>query len=315
MIFDKTTVRLFGNFPREVGNPVRSVVRRLEDLENFVTINNGQHECFVGVYPQYGKVVDKITLDADDKGSLHESKQLYKNLRSKNYLVIPVVSGKKGYHLHALMKPSIHDNNKQLLMNATLKLLEDSFGINVKGELNCKTFDTTTFGDIRQLIRIPNTLRPPENRNLCTYLPPDEFLDMTEEDIALHMKTIHYYKYSGVLLPSIDEFEETNVKCNSTKKIEVNDEIPISEGKNVLRPCLYRHMIRPEPPHVVRVAATIDLLSFFTENEILKLYSKLGWIDFNPRITEYQIRTCKNLRSYSCKTLRKKGIPRECCVD
>jgi len=85
--------------------------------------------------------------------------------------------------------------------------------------------------------------------------------------------------------------------------------------KNVLRPCLYRHIIRSEPPHQVRVATTVDLLSFFTESEILKMYSSLGWIDWDPKQTAYQIGTCKSLRSYSCKTLRQKGVPRECCVD
>ncbi len=319
MILDKTTVRLFGKFPREVGNPVRRVVRGMKELENFVIENNGQHECFVGVYPQFGKVIDKIILDADGKGSLNEAKQLYKDLRSKNIFVIPVVSGKKGFHLHMLMKPGIYKNSKELLLNATLKLLEDTFGTNDKGELNCKNFDSTTFGDVRQLIRIPNTLRPPENRNLCTYLPPDEFLDMIEEDIAIHMKTIHSYKYSGDLLPSVDSFSKTSVRSKSIEQININDEIPVTKEnhilKNVLRPCLYRHMLRSEPPHQVRVAVTVDLLKFFTESEILKMYSSLGWIDWDPKTTAYQIKSCKNLQSYSCKTLRKKGIPRECCVD
>lgn len=317
-MLDKTTLKLFGKFPREVGNPARSVVYNLKGLENFIINNNGIHDCYASVYPLTGEI-DKISFDADGKGALSESKQLYKNLRSQSFKVIPLVSGKKGFHLHALMKPKKYNPGKELLLNSTLKILEDAFGVNEKGELRCKSIDSHTFGDVRQIFRIPNTLRPPENRNWCTFLPQDEFLDMTYIDVAEHMKTVHTYQYTGDLLPTLEEFPETKVKMKPITTIETDEEITVGKGhpilKNVLRPCLYRHIRSSNPCHAVRVATTVDLLQFFTSSEIFRMFGSLHWSDWNPETTRYQIDHCRGLQSFSCKTLKRKGIPRKCCVD
>ena len=72
-----------------------------------------------------------------------------------------------------------------------------------------------------------------------------------------------------------------------------------------------------EPPHHVRVAATVDLMwAGLTIEEIVRIYSKLNWIDWNPKTTEYQVRDVfkRKLRPYSCKKLRSLGIPKLCCV-
>jgi len=320
-MLDRTTLKLFGKFPREVGIPSRSVVRSRKDLENFVINNNGINDCYIGLYPLSGEI-DKISFDSDGKGALSETKQLYKNLISEDYPVIPVISGKKGFHIHIRLTPKQYEQPKEVLLNAQLKILEDTFGVNEKGELKCESFDSHVFGDVRRIFRIPNTLRPPENRNYCTYLPPEEFLDMTEEDIAEHTKSTHSYSFSnGDVLLTLHNFPKTNVKAKNFVPVE-----SMSEGsgrtinndvlKNLLRPCLYRHIITNNPRHDVRVASTIDLLRFgISQGEILRMYSQLDWSDFNGDITKYQINNVRSLRPYSCKTLIKRGIPKECCVS
>jgi len=321
-MLDKTTLKLFGKYPREVGNPARTIVRNQKQLENFIINNDGLNDCFVSCYPQSGEL-DKVSFDLDGKGASSEAKQLYKNLLTQNFSVIPVVTGKKGFHLHIRLTPKKYinttDTGKKLLLNATLKLLEDAFGTNEKGELNCKTVDSHPFGDIRRLIRIPNTLRPPENRNYCTYLPPDNFLNMTESEIAQHMKSIHSYNFNnGDNLPTLDEFPETKVRSKVYLKDQIAEDTKITAKsrilKNVLRPCLYRHIISANPRHDIRVAVTFDLLNFFTSTQIFNMFHQLNWKDWNPETTKYQIEKCRGFHPYSCKTLIKKGIPRECCV-
>ncbi len=322
-MLDKTTLQLFAQFPREVGNPSRSTVKSLYEFENFITENNGINDCYTSVYPSSG-VVDRVSFDSDGIGALSETKAFYNHLLHKGFCAIPIVSGKKGYHIHVLLKSKSYDNPKKLLLNATLKLLEDCFGVDSRGELRCSSFDSHPFGDLRRLIRIPNTLRPPENRNYCTYLPPDSFLDMTETEVALHMKAVHTYDtvfHNG--LPILEDFPETKVKCKSVLPDVLSDllEHPKTDLstnnrllKGVLRPCLYRHLAISNPRHDVRVACTIDLLNFFSPAQILKSYSELNWQDWNQDITEYQINHCRNLKPYSCGSLMKKGIPKECCL-
>lgn len=317
MRLDNTTLKLFGKFPREVGNPARSVVHNIQEFRNFIISNCGTNDCYSALFPNTGKI-DKISFDSDGHGALGETKILYKALKEKKYKVIPVVSGKKGYHIHIILYPDIYDEPKKLLLNATLRILEDVFGVNDRNELNCKTFDSHIFGDVRRIFRIPNTLRPPENRNWCTYLPPDEFLTMTEADIALHMKSTHTYEYIGEVYPSLLSFPATTIKGTNYNLIKSSSEIKVrvrtSVLKNFLRPCLYNQIISINPRHDVRVASTVDLLKFFSPSDIFKFYGALEWRDWNPEKVEYQIGTCKNLRPFSCTTLRKKGIPRECCV-
>ena len=315
-MLDKTTLQLFGKFPREVATPARSMIYNLHAFENFVSTNNGVVDCFASLYQTTGEV-DKISFDIDGIGALGEAKQLYKFLTSKEFFVIPVVSGKKGYHFHVLIKTHKTLDNKPLLLNATLLLLQDAFGVNNKGELNCNCIDSHTFGDVRRIFRIPNTLRPPENRNWCTYLPPDQFLDMTEEEIAQHMKTFHNYDYSGKYFPNLVEFPKTAVKVRNSVQMEANG---VESGKdhtilkNVLRPCLYRNIISSNPCHMVRVATTVELLDFFSPDEIAGFFSSLGWTDWDHKQTIYQIGSCKGLKPYSCKTLQQRGIPRACCI-
>lgn len=318
-MLDNTTLKLFGKFPREVGNPARSVVHNLEEFEQFILQNNGINDCFTSTYPLSGEI-NKVSFDSDEPNALKETKQLYKYLKENDFRVVLLVSGKKGYHIHIQLRSQKYDNAKVLLLNAHLKILEDAFGVNKKGELICSSFDSHVFGDIRRIFRIPNTLRPPENKNYCTYLPPNEFLNMTEVDIAQHMKATHTYDYSyGKCLPTLNDFPKTNVRSKQFSGVILEEKLQYGEGnqilKNVLRPCLYRHIISQNPKHMIRVAVTVDLLKFFSLSEIIQMYSKLHWKDFNWKTTEYQIKSCEGLQPYSCKTLIKKGVPQECCIQ
>ena len=92
--------------------------------------------------------------------------------------------------------------------------------------------------------------------------------------------------------------------------------------KKVMRPCLYRHILSKNPNHNVRVSATIDFLhAGFSPEEIIKIYSKCGWSNFNEGVTRDKINYLAqrvyndDMSAYSCQKLRILKVPRVCCVD
>ena len=71
-------------------------------------------------------------------------------------------------------------------------------------------------------------------------------------------------------------------------------------------------MLSPEPRHDVRVASTGDLIDAgFSTNEIVDMYRKLNWIDWNEELTRYQIEHCKPIH-YSKKKLKEMGVCFNC---
>lgn len=320
MEIDPITRRLFSPFDREVGNPKRKRIYSLSDFIFFVERNNGIRDCYVSLYAMNG-VIDKIFFDLDSdsglSGCLEDARRLYSWMVDEGYDVIPVLSGKKGFHFYLLLKPMKYPDSKLLLRRATYGILCEVFGTG-EGKIKTASVDPHPIGDVRRMVRIPNTLRPPENLTWCTYLPSD-WLDMDVLELIEHMKSPHVYDYPlDGKRPTLYDFPEPPVDVTEWRPVGKTTPIRVKGHtilQNVLRPCLYRHLVGdPEPPHVVRVAATIDLLNFFTEEEIFEMYKSLGWRDWDPDITRYQIRSCKGLKPYSCKKLRQLGIPEVCCV-
>ena len=172
---DKTTLKLFGRTPREIATPKRWVVNNLKDFKFFVKNNNGFYDCYTSVYPS-NYLISEIFFDNDYGNVLEDTKRMYSWFLDNRYQCIPVVSGKKGYHLHFITKPKIYGKDAKLLLTkSTFSIIKQIFGSfkqETKGEsriLRTKNGiiapDPAVCGDIRRLCRIPNTLRPPENLN------------------------------------------------------------------------------------------------------------------------------------------------------
>jgi hypothetical protein len=333
---DQPTKELFGRFPREVATPKRWVIHSQKELSDFIRYHNGITDCYVSVYPS-NFLIDKIFFDNDYSNVLEQTKKMYSWLLDNDYQTIPIVSGKKGYHLYVITKPKIYGKEAKLLLTkASYSIIKSVFGP-FKQEMHFEkqilrnasgiiTPDPAVLGDMRRITRLQNTLRPPENRNYCTYLPPDKFLDMTEEDVIHHMKSTHTYDYhiNFRKAPLLTDFEydfEDDPSFSSWTPISSGESIlttnPSLWLKGLLRPCLYRHMVSIHPNHVVRVASTIDLLKAgYTTFEILSVYATLGWEDFEENYSIEQIESCKKYKvPYSCSKLRKYKIPNVCCVE
>jgi hypothetical protein len=310
---------LYGQYPREVGNPARKVCTNKEDLKSFINENQAINDCFVSLYSS-DLVIDKLFYDIDSQ-DLHRSykifKEFYSFLINKGYTAIPIFSGKKGFHIYVLTHPCKLPSND--LRKIQLDLVKECF------EEVPKEVDQHCLGDLRRLVRIPNTIHPNGSKtsngsrtsngsktsnSYCVPLP-SKMMNLSE--ILKYAKTPQYDRYkinrllTLVVKKEIIEKETVKEKTNGSK---------ISNGKGILRPCLMKGIRLKNPPHWVRVASTIDLLKKgLSINQILKLYSRFDWIDYNPQITEYQVKGIANngYNSYSCERIKSLGLCKEGC--
>lgn len=311
-------------------------------MQKFIDRNNGINNVYAGVYSE-NFVVDKIFWDFDyGPNVLADTQKLYKWCLDNELQAIPIISGKKGTHLYIILHPHLYKaKTKILLTKATFSILKSVFGPfkqimhpNRNGKLVRKLRtedriigpDPAVMGDTKRISRIPNTLRPPENINYCTYLPPETFLDMTTQDCSEHMKSTHHYDYKidfnkAPLLTDFEyKFDDVDFQkwetIKGTNTISIGTSNPNLFLKNLLRPCLYRHITSIHPSQPVRVAVTIDLLlANYSVEEIDSIYSTLGWEDYLQKKDIEQIKSCKKYTEpFSCRKLRDYGIPKFCCV-
>lgn len=345
---DVVTKQLFGRFPREIG-VYRYEVNRVQQFEDYVFNKCGIEDIYTSLYPS-NFLIDKVFFDLDwGNQVLGDAKSLFKTCESEGFQTIPVISGKKGFHLYPIVRPKIHGTEAKIrLLRLHYYLIEKTFGKFKQEKISLPNGkevsvlrtkdriiapDPQICGDVRRITRVPNTLRPPENLNYCTYVDPDKFLDMDEQDIIEHMKSTHEYKIkiNYRKAPNLEDFSydfENPPNYNDFSPISsenvVKSHITNRFLKGILRPCLYRHITSIHPSNDVRFYATLDLLTLGLQpDNIISIYSGLGWEDFNEMLTKKRIHWIKYkmetqpeiYHSPPCGKLRSKGIPRVCCVE
>ena len=348
MEIDRNTFLLFSPFNRNVGNPYQFPIETQKDFENFLIRNNGINDCSASVYADDG-VIDKIWFDFDGEGAIEEAKRLYDYLKFLECKVIPVISGKKGIHLHLLVNSTLSVNEYETrvqLMDACQSIIANGLGI--KDWKQKTTLDWSKIGAITSTCRIPNTLRPPANTTWCSYLPED-WSELSNNKIWDYSKSPHNFEYTGEVYNlaffidkknSSDFFKRgikareqryalssttssallsTVVSSSSSYKIPENLENFLEP---LMRPCLFRHVFTKNPSNHVRVASTIDFLdSGLSVEQILEIYSRLDWENYNEGVTKEKVnyiadrKNNNDLNAYSCSKLRLLQIPRLCCYE
>jgi len=326
VIIDRTTKILFYPFYREVGNPARKIVRNIREFYKFIVENNGINDCFVAVYDLRYRI-DKIYFDLDIL-DIKLAYKFYTYLKGLGLSVIPVFSGKKGFHFYVLLKPMrFKDRDEAIarLREISFTWIDESGLYRKENNYKVSYLDTRVIGDLRRLTRVPNTLRPPENITYCTYLPED-FGSMSLTELFEYIKQPHEVEYEIKRNVKLTDIETTDaiydymISHHPSEHISFDQDVSHLEKididvrkflKFLLRPCLYEWILTEEPPHDIRTAATIDLLrADFTPEEIIYLYSKLKWIDYDYRKTRYHVYRIASkswLKPYSCKKLRMMG--------
>jgi len=201
-MLDSVTSYLFcDSFPRELGSK-RNLINNQPQFEKSIDMLNGVDEVFTNLNPLNGEI-NKVTFDFDGlPTALLEAQKVYCHLLSCGIPTIPVASGRKGIHLHAVFKPRKSLDNREILYKTTKSLL-------LKSLPESKSVDSHLIGNTRALIRIPNTLRPPENNSFCSFLPAGKpFLEMTAEQLNWYMRGTHIYPIEDYNLKHLPTFEE-----------------------------------------------------------------------------------------------------------
>jgi hypothetical protein len=162
--------------------------------------------------------------------------------------------------------------------------------------------DTKIIGDIRRLTRVPNTKRVFETGgiNYCTYLPI-RFFEKSEERVLQYQKAQQPPTTPEGSLKSIDEIAlpiKTEFRNAIIVNLETEGELvgyeydsPLLElVEQIMNPGIFRALLSPEPPNMVRVAAVCEMKHYgMRKNEILQALKDFGWSDWDESVAEDKV--------------------------
>ena len=299
-----TDLLFYPFFPREIGIPNEKYFRRRtctapEFFAEVEKTRSSGREAYAGVYAFDDErvVIDRIAFDVDAPSLFIARKVALKLCSILNDLDLqPVIvfSGRKGFHVYAFLSP------KQMNI-AFAKCITRLLCLELTKELPAKKFvDTHLFGNVRGMLRVPNTLH--SSKHYAIPLMQEKFMEQDIMDI-LRMSR---------LVQEIDEIER-----DYRTVIDIADEIQVSGrtqqhnsfsvhhntdkigviGLDVIREfvreCVVDELLtNSEPHHLVRFDFVSELMcAGFSEEDVLRIFTRYFsfWNDFDVERTRYQI--------------------------
>lgn len=296
---DKQVLQLFYPHNRETSRG-RRLVYDTKQFTKYIERNDGIDDVYVSSYPVNNEhkvtEIDRVIFELDGDLAVHDAKLLYIWSIQNGFSSVPIVSGRKGIHIHVLSKPIKTDNPKEFLTDVSTYILNKSLGVRSWDE--CKSIDWTIFGNISSLIRVPNTLRPPQNTSYCSFLPHN-FVEMSEKEIIMYTKSPHIFVHdmsrnkSFLDLPIDTETELVKSESLITPldRPHVSSLFKPDDVKkflsNLLSSKRYTQILQTNPTHSNRIIATLELVDVgLVPEEISYIYSHLGWHDFNESTSQ-----------------------------
>lgn len=328
MKLDPITLNLFAGYPREFATIhekqlfTRQTVYDSRYMENLIDENNGVYDIYTSVYA-LDQAIDKICFELDGlEQSLIDARKLVHFADKEDIMSVLIASGRRGIHVYYILERMKYDNPKELLTAVTHSIMDEVFGKN-----GASSVDPHLVGNVKALIRIPNTLRPPENRSYCTYIP-NEILDQLDGiGLVMHTKSVHFLPFikwkaektlydlsaDGVVPHGAGNYEPmAEHEIQNTTNFWVGKDISKLLPK-LLKPCLAKRIIESNPDHFVRAAASLELMQHFKPEEIVSLYSRLNWRDYDESITMDQLESLEHFKPYSCRKIKRMIHGIECC--
>jgi hypothetical protein len=267
--------RYIGFWGNSYGDQKR--ISSYNEIKEFVESHLGIDNIGISISTYKDGVPFLLFLPFDfDSGTLidawEDAKKLYLHLRTCNYGAYLIFSGRKGFHV---LVPTI----PRLYTKRQLRTIQMMF----KTMLDLKTLDEQIFGDIRRLMRLPNTYNI--NGDLCRVISSNE-----GEELDLD-KLYH------------DDFIPLEVYKNGIKREHKPEYHDYDCIESLVRS-------DPEPRHLIRFTYTVlRLAEGYSYDEILDEMESFGWADFDPEYSRKQIEHIdgRNYVPPSCDTLRDMG--------
>lgn len=228
-------------FPRQL-NLFRVEVNNKKDLYNYINQCNSKIDCYYSLYDIENYFIDKIAYDLDNDNALKNIRKLHKYFLKEDIKHIMFFSG-RGFHFYFFTKNYENIINK----NESLKNVQLFFinKLNLTYGFNGEDVDSKLIGDIKRMIRFPNTLNKKSNlyEIPLTHELIKKNIFFIKEEAKRQNFTFIYYGNKLIDLKQFDFIEE-NKKSND---MGVNNNIFIKNASfDYLLPCMQQMLLQPK---------------------------------------------------------------------
>lgn len=229
-----------------------------------------------------------------------------------------------GVHVYQLFQPEVNPGER--LHTVTTKYIS---------ELDLATADGQATGKPFRILRVPNVVRTYEGETtslICVPLSGRELVESRPQDLL----DLSLSKRPDALsapgerpeMPLHEDYKgQTNVDAAKMRGTAIDfSESHEEEFRWLLQglfrmPCVYERAVQPNPHHDIRYQVAAMLFNLgFSPTEAHDIIRRLGWIDYDPDITEKQIQSVWNgtTGERGCKRLMATGLcqraedPKDC---
>lgn len=295
--------------------PYRKIIKNSLQYRRHIALYNGKHNIFRSVYhfnEKDGKVdfthpkINTVYFDFDDHDSSNSAivnvKEFTRKLKENNIRFRVNFSG-RGFHVYVAVEEGYTKSYLKSLHNY------------IANKYNLDNVDTSSFGDIRRLRRVENTLNLRANL-YCIPLFYDELHDDGKEiripELAKNPRDFDVHWIGGNVLKLEENYVEPQINENQT--IKRSEDGRFTETEFLPEPCIARILNIRHPSHEERFLLCLWLsykfrggkdINDFNPNELIEkiiaYMRKLNWDDYSESVT-----TSKSTRYQVTNIIRKK---------
>tara|TARA_Y100000034_G_scaffold136342_1_gene212300 strand:- start:2784 stop:3761 length:978 start_codon:yes stop_codon:yes gene_type:complete len=281
---------LLNYFPREIANPYRVKVYNKEELFSYANKWNRHYDCYYSLYDNKNYYIDKAVYDIDSNTSFEVIKKFHKFFVKEDIKHLIVFSG-NGFHFYFfttkyknLKKPKEALRNVHLYFIKVLNLTYGSNGDDVESKL---------IGDIKRIIRIPNTY----NKKANLYCIPLSSKDLEKNIFFLRDKAKSQnfeYIYYGSKYVNLSKFDSDKIeqKTNSIGFSNVDIKYISKFTINDFHDCVKKLLLNPK---LVKNQHRFFFAKYCREKlvspEVCDKFAKKYWdseLDSSGKKTKYQ---------------------------
>jgi hypothetical protein len=265
-------------------------VRTKEEIYNIVNEHLGIDHIGISmcVYKAHQPYLIFLPFDFDSEGELYKSwsdaRKLYNKLVKLNYTTAITFSGNKGFHVYVKTVPKVYPKKQ-------IRHIQSTFRENY----NLDTMDPKLFGDIRRLLRIPDTYNMTSGR-LCKFISSHEGKDLDLDDLV--------DPDSIISTNGDNSSEEDDLKFKTYPCVEFLIKDKDYWYKN-------HHKGRFEPAQPIRFSwAILRWYDGYSIDEIVEEAETYDWEDWDEYKCRYQVEQIAGQGDYKphgCEALRQMG--------